>query len=185
MLELVLAASCKGLLLLIGGDLLPKEDFESWLKEDGFEHHPENDPTKEYLFVLLNKLKEEFRRDFKKAEPVVDREGNVVDPLVLYNYIQARRNQIDKVRLMIDPKFAIGFHRHKPTGVRYSVARAYWIETDGSKIRKFSTNLGHEADLKKDKKVYDEKLEEASKKFTEMMWEQYNKEYPEREPQSL
>lgn len=185
MLDLVLAASFKGILLLLATELLPQEDYESWLANDNFEKEPEKDESKKYLFDLLDRLKKEFISNFSQNEVVVDKSGKVLSPFMVASAIQASKNQIDKVRLMIEPKFATGFHLHKPTGVRYSVARAYWINPDGSKSRKFSTNLGREADLKKDKKVYDEKLDEASKKFTEMMWELYNKEYPERESQTI
>jgi len=166
-----------GLLLLIPAELMPEENFEEWLNNDGFVYSPERYGDKKFLFTELEKLKSEFKEVINKKETVVDENGNSIPLVTIYNWIQLKKIQIDKVRLMIEHEISFGTNLHSPTGVRYVVFRAYWINKKGKKFRKFAKNIGSEEKVLVNGKVPSYKLDEVEKEIDQMMWEQYKSEY--------
>lgn len=176
---IILSGVTKGLLLLLLKDLMPEENFEEWLNNDGFKfkYSPEKYGHKKYLFDILEKLKSEFRDLINRKEPIVDDQGRSIPALQIYNWIQFKKIQIDKVRLMIEHEISYGTNLHAPTGVRYVVFRAYWINNQGKKFRKFAKNIGSEEKVLVNGKVPISKLDEVEKEIDRMMWEQYKSEY--------
>jgi hypothetical protein len=167
----------QGILLLLPKELLPVEDFEEWLSNDGFTYTPEKYGDKKFLFTELEKLKSEFRVLINKKEPIVDEKGQSVPAITIFNWIQLKKIQIEKVRLMIDHEISYGTNLHIPTGVRYVVFRAYWINNQGKKFRKFAKNIGAEDKVLVNGKVPDFKRDEVEKEIDRMMWEEYKSEY--------
>lgn len=172
---LFLAGTSKALLLLLLGYVLPDVDMEKWLSEDGFKNGEENNPSKKYLFDELNRLKDKLRYDLMYEKPINHKTGEYLNLLEIYKQVEGRKIQIDKVRLIIKNKIIETEHIHKPTNVIYVGFRAYWINKNGKKERKFSKSIGA-----KDKIVINDRVKEnAAKELELMMWEQYKLDYPE------
>jgi hypothetical protein len=169
----------QGLLLILPKELMPEENFEEWLDNDGFTYSPEKYGDKKFLFTELEKLKSEFRDYINKKEPIVDEKGQSIPAVTIYNWIESKRIQINKVRLMIDHEISYGTNLHNPTGVRYVVFRAYWINNQGKKFRKFAKNIGSEDKVLVNGEVPKYKIDEVNKEIDKMMWEQYKSEYGE------
>ena len=166
-----------GLLLLIPTDLTPEEDFEEWLNDDGFVYSPERYGDKKFLFTELEKVKSQFREFINKTEALVDENGNSLPMIKIYHWIETKKIQIEKLRLIIEHEISYGTNLHKPSGVRYVVFRAYWINNKGKKFRKFAKNIGAEEKVLVKGKVPTYKLDEVEKEIDRMMWEQYKSEY--------
>lgn len=167
----------QGILLLLPRELMPDDNIEEWLNNDGFTYSPERHGSKKFLFTELEKVKSEFRDYLNRKEPVVDENGQSLSPITIYNWIELKKIQIRKIRLMIEHEISYGTNLHSPTGVRYVVFRAYWIDNEGKKFRKFAKNIGAEDKVLVKGKVPVFKLDEVEKEIDQMMWEQYKSEY--------
>ena len=62
-------------------------------------------------------------------------------------------------------------HKNIPKNKEYVVARAYWINWNGKKERKFSQNIN-----KNTHQITDSLKKEISNKFTNIMWEYFKNE---------
>ena len=171
------AGVIKGLLLLLPTHLMPDDDFEEWLNDDGFSDVVKKDGNKKFLFIELDKLKNKFRSDMMDVSVIEDGKGHPLSPLGVYNLVQGHKNRISKVRLMIEHEISIAHNLHKPSGVRYVVARSYWINNQGKKVRKFAKNIGADDKVLVKGKIPPHKLIEVEKEIDTMMWEQYKSEY--------
>ena len=179
-LEILLStAAMNSYFLFLIKDLIPNEDYEKWLTEDGFKHNPEKDLNKTYLLNELKRLKARFRSDIMEPTALLREDGTPLSPIEIINLVQAHKNRIDKVRLMIEHDFSIVKNLHKPTGVTYVIARAYWIDNNGKKIRKFVKNMGAEEKVYENGKIPSFKLDEVEFTINQMMREQYRKDYPD------
>lgn len=174
---LISSGVTKGILLLLNL-LMTEENFEEWLNNDGFTYNPEKYGDKKFLFTELDKLKSEFKDVINKKEIVVDEKGQSIPMVTIFNWIEAKKIQIEKVRLMIEHEISYGTNLHTPTGVRYVVFRAYWINKEGKKFRKFAKNIGAEEKVLVNGKVPEFKIKEVEREIDRMMLEQYNSEYP-------
>lgn len=168
-----------GLFLLLDSTLLPNDDFGEWLDNDGFSEDVKKDGAKKYLFIELEKLKEKFRADIHDQSELRDSSGRPISPLGIYNLIEAHKNRISKVRLLIEHELLKSYNLHKASGVKYIVLRSYWIDKNGKKFRKFSTNLGPEDKVLVKGEIPKSSMAEAEKVINQMMWEQYKAEYPD------
>lgn len=176
---LISAGLTQGLLLLLLDKIMPDENFEEWLNNDGFKYSPEKYGDKKFLFTELEKLKSEFKEVINKKEEIFDDKGQRVSIVTIYNWLESKKIQIDKVRLMIEHEISYGTNLHRPSDVRYVVFRAYWINKEGKKFRKFAKNIGAEDKVLVKGEVPKFKLEEVEKEIDRMMWEQYKSEYKE------
>ena len=168
----------KGLLLLLPREVMPDENFEEWLNNDGFVYSPEKYGDKKFIYDELEKVKAEFRDYISRKEPIVDEKGQSIPALAIYNWIESKKIQINKLRLIMNHEISCGTNLHTPTGVRYVVYRAYWLNNQGKKFRKFAKNIGAEDKVMVKGKVPTQKLDEVEKEIDRMMWEQYKQEYP-------
>ena len=178
MLDIIVAGSINCLLFLLSRDLLPSDDFEKWLNVDHFTGYPEKDSSKKYLFYELNRLKDRFRTDMKDSGSIQNENGGNLSPTEIYNQVQGHKNRINKVRLIIQNEFSILNNLHKPSGVKYIVARAYWLDNSGKRFRKFSKNIGPEDRVKVNGKISESMLGSVAKDLEDMMWKEYLFEYP-------
>lgn len=171
------------LLLLLPNELLPNDDFEEWLGKDNFDPKHIFDRSKKYLFDELNKAKLKFKEDLLDSGVLKDEAGNNLNPLQIYRLIEGHKNRINKIRLAISPEYSIARNLHRNNSypdakdIYYLVARAYWINKDGKKFRKFSKNLGAEDKVKINGEIPQGILNEIEKNFELMMWEEYQNEY--------
>ena len=158
--------------------LQPDDQFEQWLNNDGFDKNLEKDPRKKIFFKELNKLKAQMRRDLREVGDLFDEYGNKLNPAQIYLLIDSHKLRISKVRLMIEGTVYITYNTHKPTGVRYVVGRANWIDNDGKKIKKFSINLGPEQKVLVKGQIPPRVMEQLETDMLNEMWAMYTSEYP-------
>lgn len=169
---LMSAGVLKSLLLILPPNLVPEENFEEWLNDDGFSYSPEKYGDKKFIFDELEKVKNEFRqiRDMKIESQSF---------MSSYNLLNAHKIRISKLRLIINHEVSYVTNLHARSGIKYVIARTYWIDNNGKKVRRFSKNLGS------DEKVYvngliPEHLKiDAEKDLDRVMWENYRNEYKE------
>jgi hypothetical protein len=155
-----------------------KGQFEEWLQNDGFKPQTIKDGSKKFLLTELETLKEKFRNSLIDSNHIMDEKGNPMTPLKTTELIAAAMNQIAKLRLVIQHDLSIVKNLHKPTGVNYVVARAYWIDDRGKKFRKFAKNIGSDEKVMEKGKIPTWRLDEVEKEIDRMMLNQYREEYP-------
>ena len=166
----------KGLFYFFGSDLHPDQNIEEFL-EDDFPKEYLTDGSRKFLFIELERLKEEYRKNMYEAKPLLDAEGKPLPQYVIQNIIEAHKNRIKKVRLMLHTDLQIAFNLHKPSGVTYVVARAYWIDKNGKKYRKFSKFLGPASKVVVKNAIPNSTMEDVRKDILRQMWDQYKTEY--------
>lgn len=175
----------KSILLLLPMSLLPDPDLKKWLEDDGYDEKLEKDGSKKYLVHELKKLKNRLINDAHDKSILKDKDGNNLNPIEIYNLLEGHKNRIKKIRLMISFDVNIAINTHKPSGKQYVVARTYWIDKNGNKVKKFSKNIGTAEDfwpngnIPKDKALPKHILETTRKELEKMMWDQYREEYPQ------
>ncbi len=169
----------KSLLLLLVRDMIPNADYKKWLVADGFKDSTVKDLTKTHLFIELKILKARFRKDILERAALVDDDGTPLSPIEIINLVQAHQNRIDKVRLMIEHKLFFVKNWHKPNKVHYVIARAYWIDNNGKRFRKFVKNMGVADKVYKNGEILPSKFDEVTFEIDKMMWQQYKEEYPD------
>lgn len=179
-LEILLStAVMKSYFLFLIKDLIPNQDYEKWLNEDGFKHSPEKDLSKTHLFNELKRLKARFRSDIMEPKALLHEDGTPLSPIEIINLVQAHKNRIDKVRLMIEHEISIVENFHKPSKVTYVIARAYWIDNNGKKFRRFVKNMGSIEKMYINGQLPQFKIDEVKFTINQMMMEQYRKDYPD------
>lgn len=147
------------------------------LNNDGFTYNHERFGNKKFLFDILDKLKSEFQKAINNRDKLVDEQGNPISISTVEKWTKMKKVQIQKVRLMIQHEVSHGTNLHTPTGVRYVVYRAYWIDNNGKKFRKFAKNIGSEDKVLVNGKVPLFKVQEVEEEIFKMMLEQYKSEY--------
>lgn len=93
--------------------------------------------------ATLKKLKESFVRfyfknldDIRKEYTDITRVNNVYDRIGKYII------QIMRLRHVIEPEVQISKNVHPRTGHHYLAIKAYWIDDNGKKVRKFTKSIG-------------------------------------------
>jgi hypothetical protein len=168
----------KAYFLFLSTNLLNEEDeLSKWLDDDGFTAEQLKDDKNMYLIRELYKLKKRFKQDMHDKEILKDENGKPLSPLNIYQLVEAHKNRIEKVRLMIKGDFLIAEHLHKPSGITYVVARAYWINNKGKKFRKFSKNIGVKEVIMINGEVPASTLKDIKAEIIGLMWNQYKSEY--------
>ena len=155
-----------------------QEPFEEWLTNDGIKPETLKDGSKKSLLNELEKLKNKFRQDLNDTNHIKDDKGNPMTPLRTTELIAAAMIQIDKLRLVIQHQISFSRNPHKPSGVTYVVARAYWIDPKGKKFRKFAKNIGADEKVLENGKIPTWRLDLVEKEIDTMMVTQYREEYP-------
>lgn len=116
---------------------------EDFLNNDGFTNETLNDPGNSFLLKVLNKCKEDYRKNYydkvqNLALSIVLDHFNQIDRIFTYNRIQIMR-----LRLVIEPNTIISINKTYNREQKYSVMRAYWIDDSGKKQLKLNVNLGN------------------------------------------
>lgn len=92
--------------------------------------------------------------------------------------IESLMFQIMKLRLIIEPSIQIATNVHTQSKITYLVAKSFWYDSNGIKIRKFTKSLGRAEDYKQGVNDIDAKRE-AEIKIKEVMIQTYKEEYGE------
>jgi hypothetical protein len=169
----------KSFFLFLGVPKGPNESqFEDWLSNDGFRPETLKDGSKKALIMELENLKTKFRYNLNDTNLIKDENGNPITPLKTTELISAAMVQIEKLRIVIQHDLSIVKNLHKPSGVNYVVARAYWIDERGKKYRKFAKNIGSDEKVMEKGMIPTWRLEQVEKEIDQMMLSQYREEYP-------
>lgn len=166
------------LLLLLSVEDPLSGRFEEWINNDGFKQETLDDDSKRALIMELVKLKNNFRFSLNDSNEVFDESGNPMTPLRTTDSISDKMRQIDKLRLVIQHDLSIVKNLHKPSGVNYVVARAYWLDDKGKKFRKFAKNIGSDEKVMENGKIPAWRIEQVEREIDKMMLNQYREEYP-------
>lgn len=95
-----------------------------------------------YLSTLKN-LKEEFVSFYFKKLSDLENESLDMDNVAdLDARISDYVIQLMRLRLVIQPDVKISKNVHPRTGHRYLAVKAYWIDDNGKKVRKFTKSIG-------------------------------------------
>jgi len=175
---LITSGSIKALLLLLSPNLLPKDNLDDFLNNDGIDNAVMKNTEKKFLIIELEKVKKYIREEIQDKTALAYENGIVLSAIESYNLVNAYKNRIQKLRILINNYPSFISNLHKPSGVKYIVARSYWInDTNGKKVRKFAKNLGSEEKVLVNGKIPEFRKEEARKELDRMMWQQYKTEY--------
>jgi len=175
---LTIGSIIKAYFLFLGlSDNPLKGPFEEWLNNDNFKPQTLKDSSKKSLLIELERLKNNFRLNLNDKIQSSDENGNSITPLKITELISNAMIQIDKMRLVIEHDLSIVKNLHKPSGVNYIVARAYWIDNKGKKFRKFAKNIGSDEKVMENGKIPNWRLHQVEKEIDQMMINQYREEY--------
>lgn len=165
----------KAILLLFSPELIPNEDYEKWLQDDGFVYSVKEHGHKKFVFDELAKAKDDYRQVWAMCK------GDI--PFGFgSNILQAHKNRISKLRLIIKHEVVFVDNKHARSGISYVIARTYWIDIEGKKVRKFSKNLGPVSKVYingKDGPKHQDLVDKAEKELDQIMWDKYREEYKE------
>lgn len=131
---------------------------EDFLNNDGFADYTVNNSENMHLLKVLNKYKEDYRKNYyDHLGELALRESvsqfNQLDRVFNYNKIQIMR-----LRLLIQPDTIISINKSYNREYKYSVLRAYWVNDSGKRVLKFNVNLGNTDKVMFKNGEYDQKL---------------------------
>lgn len=143
-----------------------------WIYNDGFQL--------EYLHIgtLFYKKLESVKTELLNFyfREITKNEKNIQTNEQVHAKIEGYMFQIMKLRMIIEPSIQIATNVHTQSKITYLIAKSFWIDENGVKIRKFTKSLGRSEDYKKGIKDIDAK-KEAEIKIKEIMIQTYNEEY--------
>ena len=117
----------------------------------------------EFYFTKIQNI-ESLNMDLEIIADVNDRIGHYV-------------LQLMKLRLVIQPEVQISMNVHPRTNIKYLAIKAYWVDHNGKKIRKFTKSIGRAENYPKG--IKDEiALVDGIKLIQPVIFETYKEEYP-------
>ena len=117
----------------------------------------------EFYFTKIQDI-ESLNMDLKIIADINDRIGHFI-------------LQLMKLRLVIQPEVQISMNVHPRTNIKYLAIKAYWIDDNGKKIRKFTKSIGRAENYPKGIKD-DKALTDGIKLIQPVIFEAYKEEYP-------
>ena len=153
-------------------------EFIRLVSEDHFREDVYRDSDNWTYLAILKKLKESIvgfyftkiqdveslNMDLQIIADVNDRIGHFI-------------LQLMKLRLVIQPDVQISMNVHPRTNIKYLAIKAYWIDDNGKKIRKFTKSIGRAENYPKGIKD-DKALTDGIKLVQPVIFEAYKEEYP-------
>ena len=151
----------------------------SWTKDDNFTEETLKNNRNVINLKKLSKLKRDFLdfylqylSDLSVKSPEYQRNCDV--NIRIGKYII----QIMRLRILIQPDIQIALNKHTQTNHEYLAAKAFWINDDGVKIRKFTRSLGRLEEYENGKDDPKARIE-GTIKIQEKIQEAYLTAYPE------
>lgn len=145
-----------------------------WIYNDGFQLEHLHISTLYYkkLELVKSELLKFYFNETKKNDK------NIQTNQQVHAKIEGYMFQIMKLRLIIEPSIQIATNVHTQSKITYLIAKSFWIDSNGVKVRKFTKSLGRAEDYKKGIKDINAKME-AENKIKEIMIHTYIEEYGE------
>ena len=116
----------------------------SWIYNDGFEL--EHLHFNSLYYKKLEKVKNELLSYYFKE--ITKNEKNIKTNEQVHAKIEAYMFQIMKLRMIIEPSIQIATNVHTQSKITYLIAKSFWIDENGMKVRKFTKSLGRAEDFK-------------------------------------
>jgi len=150
-----------------------------WTKNDDFKKETLRNVKNDKYIGKLNKLKSEFLDFYLKfLSELTNKESEYQRSCDVYTKIGKYIQQIMRLRMVIQPELQIAMNIHTKSRIEYLAAKAFWLNDNGVKERKFTRSLGRVDDYAKGKD--DPKVrKEAISKIQEAIYEAYLETYPE------
>lgn len=131
-----------------------------------------------YLFDLKNLKETIVKFYFTSLEELQKGEGVFTDVRDVYLRINEYMLQLMRLRIVIDPDYKLSRNKHPQTGITYLAIKAYWIDDEGKKVRKFTKSIGREDQYKDG--IDDKKAEEDGLKLIQpVLYDFYKEIYPD------
>jgi len=128
---------------------------------------------------ILRKLKETFVKFyFKRLEEIDSKNMDLEIVADIDSKISNYLLQLMRLRLVIQPEIQISTNVHPRTEIHYLAVKAYWIDDEGKKVRKFTKSLGRAENYPggiEDKKA----LKDALTLIQPVLYDTYKSLYPE------
>ena len=125
----------------------------------------------------LKKLKESFVRFyFNRLEDITKNHKDLDRVADLDNRVGEYILQLLRLRLVIQPEVQVSSNTHPRTNIMYLSIKAYWIDDNGKKVRKFTKSIGRAENYPdgiKDKQA----LEEGIKLIQPVLYDHYKEIY--------
>ncbi|BBE17589.1 hypothetical protein AQPE_1745 [Aquipluma nitroreducens] len=131
-----------------------------------------------YLFALKNLKESIVKFYFTSLEEIQKGKGEFTDVRDVYLRISEYMLQLMRLRIVIDPDYKLSRNKHPQTGITYLAIKAYWIDDEGKKVRKFTKSIGREDHYKDgidDKKA----AEDGLKLIQPVLYDYYKEIYPD------
>lgn len=119
------------------------KEFIQFIADDKFKVETVNRLNNMFYLGKLDALKEEFVKFyFKNLENLRKENLYITKVNDVYNRIGQYILQLMRLRLVIEPEVQISKNVHPRTEIHYLAIKAYWIDDNGRKVRKFTKSLG-------------------------------------------
>lgn len=119
------------------------KEFIQFIADDKFKIETFNKSVNWSYLSTLKKLKEDFVKFyFKSLENITKENFDMTQANHVYNRIGSYIIQLMRLRLVIEPEVQISKNVHPRTEIHYLAIKAYWIDDNGKKVRKFTKSLG-------------------------------------------
>ncbi len=131
-----------------------------------------------YLFDLKNLKETIVKFYFASLDELQKGEREFTDVRDVYLRINEYMHQLMRLRIVIDPDYKLSRNKHPQTGITYLAIKAYWLDDDGKKVRKFTKSIGREEQYKDG--IDDKKAEEDGLKLIQpVLYDYYKEIYPD------
>jgi len=118
-------------------------EFIQFIADDKFNKETYVKGTNWTYLSTLSKLKETFVKFyFKSLDDIRKEHIDMMRVNDVYNRIGQYIIQLMRLRLVIEPEVQISNNVHPRTDINYLAIKAYWIDDNGKKVRKFTKSLG-------------------------------------------
>lgn len=114
-----------------------------------------------YLATLKNLKEKIVKFYFTSLEDLKNEKGEFTDVRDVHLRINEYLLQLMRLRMVINPDFKLSRNKHPQTEITYLAIKAYWIDDEGKKERKFARSMGREESYKagiKDKQAENDGL---------------------------
>jgi hypothetical protein len=143
-----------------------------WIYNDGFklEHFHIDSLYYKKLESVKNELLRFYFSEVKKNDKKINTNEQIHSKIESYMF------QVMKLRMIVEPPIQIALNVHTQSKITYLIAKSFWYDENGNKIRKFTKSLGRAEDFKKGVNDLKAKIE-AENKIKEVMIQTYEEEY--------
>lgn len=124
-------------------------EMVSWIVDDKFDTETISSAKNRNLLNKLQDLKDAFITFyFMHLEEMPTTNSQIKRTCDVHTTIGEYVLQIMRLRLVIQPEYQIAMNKHTQTHHEYMAVKAFWINDDGEKVRKFTKSLGRAENYK-------------------------------------